>query len=103
MLLLPDIVFTTLSSSGLQVLQTPSGREDDVEMKARRCAVVCIYAGVVVISLRKCTGFSFDLIIVDEAAQSVELSTLIPLRFNCKKMILVGLCCCELHFLFHFL
>ena len=34
--------------------------------------------------------FSFDLIIVDEAAQSMELSTLIPLRFNCSKMILVG-------------
>ena len=34
---------------------------------------------------------SFDLIIVDEAAQSMELSTLIPLRFNCSKMILVGL------------
>ncbi|KAN0048055.1 hypothetical protein ACTA71_002446 [Dictyostelium dimigraforme] len=33
---------------------------------------------------------NFDLVIVDEAAQAVELSTLIPLRHDVKKCILVG-------------
>ncbi|EPZ33970.1 AAA domain-containing protein [Rozella allomycis CSF55] len=33
---------------------------------------------------------SFDLVIVDEACQAVELSTLIPLKYNPKKVILVG-------------
>ncbi len=31
-----------------------------------------------------------DLVIVDEAAQSVEVESLIPLRFGCNKMIQVG-------------
>ena len=32
----------------------------------------------------------FDLIIVDEAAQAIELSTLIPLKYKCRRCILVG-------------
>eukprot|EP00029_Vermamoeba_vermiformis_P006270 TRINITY_DN2409_c0_g1_i4.p1 TRINITY_DN2409_c0_g1~~TRINITY_DN2409_c0_g1_i4.p1 ORF type:complete len:905 (-),score=247.83 TRINITY_DN2409_c0_g1_i4:1025-3715(-) len=32
----------------------------------------------------------FDTVIIDEAAQAVELSTLIPLRYNCKRCIMVG-------------
>lgn len=32
----------------------------------------------------------FDVIIIDEAAQAIELSTLIPLKFPCKRCILVG-------------
>lgn len=34
--------------------------------------------------------FKFDAIIIDEAAQCIELSALIPLRYNCNKCILVG-------------
>ncbi|KAL7748690.1 DEAD-box type RNA helicase [Sorochytrium milnesiophthora] len=33
---------------------------------------------------------AFDVVIVDEAAQSVELSSLIPLKYGCKKCVLVG-------------
>jgi senataxin len=32
----------------------------------------------------------FETVIIDEAAQSVELSALIPLKFGCEKCILVG-------------
>jgi senataxin len=32
----------------------------------------------------------FETVIIDEAAQSIELSALIPLKFGCKKCIMVG-------------
>ncbi|PHJ25439.1 rna-directed rna polymerase [Cystoisospora suis] len=32
----------------------------------------------------------FDTVVVDEASQSVEISTLIPLRLGCRRLILVG-------------
>ncbi|KAK3826338.1 MAG: AAA domain-containing protein [Linnemannia elongata] len=34
--------------------------------------------------------FTFDTVIIDEAAQSVEISSLIPLKYGCKRCILVG-------------
>lgn len=34
--------------------------------------------------------FDFETVIIDEAAQSVELSSLIPLKYRCKRCILVG-------------
>ncbi|KAF9162609.1 DEAD-box type RNA helicase [Actinomortierella ambigua] len=35
-------------------------------------------------------GFTFDTVIIDEAAQAVEISSLIPLKYNCKRCIMVG-------------
>lgn len=35
-------------------------------------------------------GLSFGTVIVDEAAQSVEVSSLIPLKYDCQRCILVG-------------
>lgn len=32
----------------------------------------------------------FDTVIIDEAAQAVEVSTLIPLYYKCKRLILIG-------------
>lgn len=32
----------------------------------------------------------FDTVVVDEASQGVELSTLIPLKLNCRRLVLVG-------------
>jgi senataxin len=34
--------------------------------------------------------FDFEMIIIDEAAQAIELSTLIPLKYRCNRCILVG-------------
>lgn len=34
--------------------------------------------------------FDFEMIIIDEAAQAIELSTLIPLKYKCNRCILVG-------------
>ena len=33
---------------------------------------------------------AFDYVIIDEACQSIELSVLIPLQYNAKKVVLVG-------------
>jgi senataxin len=32
----------------------------------------------------------FDTVVIDESAQAVEISTLIPLKYNCERLILVG-------------
>lgn len=32
----------------------------------------------------------FEVVVVDEAAQSVEVSTIIPLRLGCRHCVLVG-------------
>ncbi|TFY69567.1 hypothetical protein EVJ58_g358 [Rhodofomes roseus] len=34
--------------------------------------------------------FDFELIIIDEAAQAIELSSLIPLKYDCKHCVMVG-------------
>jgi len=34
--------------------------------------------------------YGFDTVLVDEAAQAVEVSALIPLRYACRRLILVG-------------
>ena len=35
-------------------------------------------------------GITFDQVVIDEACQCVELSSIIPLRYGCKKCIMVG-------------
>jgi senataxin len=40
--------------------------------------------------------FGFDTVIIDEAAQCVELSSLIPLRYGCQRCIMVGGLCFSL-------
>lgn len=34
--------------------------------------------------------FDFDTVIIDEAAQAKEITTLIPLRYGAKRLILIG-------------
>jgi len=36
------------------------------------------------------TGFKFDAVIIDEAAQAVEPSSLIPLKYNSALVVMVG-------------
>lgn len=57
-----EVVFSTLSSSALGVLERFTMEHD------RR----------------------FEIVVIDEAAQAVELSTLIPLKYGCSRCILVG-------------
>jgi senataxin len=33
---------------------------------------------------------SFEMVVIDEAAQAIELSTLIPLKYKCKRCVMVG-------------
>ena len=35
-------------------------------------------------------NIKFDTVVIDESAQAVEISTLIPLKYNCERLILVG-------------
>lgn len=35
-------------------------------------------------------SYDFETVIIDEAAQSVEISSLIPLKYNCQRCIMVG-------------
>lgn len=52
----------------------------------------------IVCTTLSCAGYSmfsqldrgFDTVLVDEAAQAVEVSTLIPLKYGCQRVILVG-------------
>ncbi|KAJ1033391.1 hypothetical protein NDA13_001382 [Ustilago tritici] len=37
-----------------------------------------------------CVAFDFETVVIDEAAQAVELSTIISLRYGCKQCIMVG-------------
>ena len=59
------IVFTTLSSSGLDVLEDL----EEADLSGRT---------------------HFDTVVVDEAAQCVELECLIPLRFRSSRCVLIG-------------
>jgi hypothetical protein len=34
--------------------------------------------------------FDFEMVVIDEAAQAIELSSLIPLKYRCKRCVMVG-------------
>lgn len=54
------------------------------------CCILCTTlsgAGQFLVSAQK---IDFKTVIIDEAAQAVEASTLIPLLYNCKRLVLVG-------------
>ncbi|KAI9331436.1 AAA domain-containing protein [Zopfochytrium polystomum] len=52
--------------------------------------IMCTLSGAGHEILSTIQNFDFPTVIIDEACQSIELSCLIPLRFNVKKCILVG-------------
>ncbi|CAO3634803.1 unnamed protein product [Cunninghamella echinulata] len=54
------------------------------------CDVVCATLSGSGHSILSDMGLVFDTVIVDEAAQAVEVSSLIPLKYDCKRCILVG-------------
>lgn len=68
--------------------QSTSGRSKLREALISNSQVVCTTLNSSAIDAL--SNSRFDLLIVDEACQSTELSTLIPLKFNPTKVILVG-------------
>lgn len=56
----------------------------------KRSNVVCATLSSSAKELIKVANIDFDILIIDEACQSVETSTLIPLKFNPIKVVLVG-------------
>ena len=55
-----------------------------------KCRIVFATLSVAAYKFFQESELTFDTVIVDECAQAVELSTLIPLRYGCKRLILVG-------------
>ncbi|ORX57635.1 hypothetical protein DM01DRAFT_134426 [Hesseltinella vesiculosa] len=55
-----------------------------------KCDIVCATLSGSGSSTLTDLGIVFDTVVVDEAAQAVEVSTLIPLKYNCQRCILVG-------------
>jgi len=64
--------------------------EDEKARIIKAARVVC--ATLSVSGSRDFTGYpeDFDTVIIDEASQGLELSTLVPLKLGCRRLILVG-------------
>ena len=84
--------------------QTQSSRAMDAARKKARMDILS-EADVICATLSgsghdymSALDFDFDTVIIDEAAQSVELSSLIPLKYGCRRCILVGGVLCLLAF-----
>jgi senataxin len=68
--------------------QMDGARREAREALLREADIICgTLAGVGQESLQQ---YEFDTVIIDEAAQSVEVSALIPLKYRCTRCILVG-------------
>ena len=52
--------------------------------------IVCSTLSMAGSNILTALGMKFDTVVIDEASQAVELSTLIPLKYNCERLILVG-------------
>ena len=52
--------------------------------------IVCSTLSMAGSNILTSVGLKFDTVVIDEASQAVELSTLIPLKYNCERLILVG-------------
>lgn len=82
--------------STLKDNQTAQGRAMDASSRVARFEI--LRDADVICSTLSASGqqdmimeqFNFDLIIIDEAAQAIEPSSLIPLRYSCKRCIMVG-------------
>jgi len=52
--------------------------------------IVCTTLSMAGSQLITSLNIKFDTVVIDESAQAVETSTLIPLKYNCERLILVG-------------
>ncbi|KAI7818557.1 AAA domain-containing protein [Gamsiella multidivaricata] len=75
--------------------QEASQKKDQARKDARNkilgeADVICSTLSASGHDLLTTSVFTFESVIIDEAAQSVEISSLIPLKYGCKRCILVG-------------
>eukprot|EP01017_Pseudomicrothorax_dubius_P049349 TRINITY_DN9163_c0_g1_i1.p1 TRINITY_DN9163_c0_g1~~TRINITY_DN9163_c0_g1_i1.p1 ORF type:complete len:786 (+),score=119.54 TRINITY_DN9163_c0_g1_i1:63-2420(+) len=55
-----------------------------------RASILCSTLSVAGSGTMLSYGQTFDTIVVDEAAQAVEISSLIPLKYGCRRLIMIG-------------
>ncbi|KAF8821446.1 Rna-directed Rna polymerase, partial [Cardiosporidium cionae] len=91
----PDLAQYSLEYKASQRMKVKQSQrnEDRVGIKhalLKESQVVCATQSVC--GSRDMVSFhgGFDTVVIDEASQGVELSTLIPLRLGCQRLILVG-------------
>lgn len=77
----------------LEAFANSAGTHTEESIKTallEEASIVC--ATLSVTGSRELTAFAdgFDTVVVDEASQGVEMSTLIPLKLQCRRLILVG-------------
>ncbi|KAG0231048.1 DEAD-box type RNA helicase [Actinomortierella wolfii] len=79
-----------------RVKQSEASQKKDKDRKEARdkilgqADVICSTLSASGHDLLTNAGFTFETVIIDEAAQAVEISSLIPLKYNCKRCIMVG-------------
>mgnify|MGYP000936465213 FL=1 len=56
----------------------------------KNCKIVCATLSAAGHQFIYSSGIEFDTVVVDEACQAVEVSTLIPLLYGCRRLILIG-------------
>lgn len=92
-------LFTKKEALGSKLDKTKARQKDESRTfdTARRNARLEVLKGAdIICTTLSGTGhetidmLSFDMIVIDEAAQSIELSSLIPLRFGCSRVVMVG-------------
>lgn len=91
----PDLMRYTIQErvKGRLQASATTGQQSEESLKLallEEARVVC--ATLSVAGSKELTTFpgGFDTVVVDEASQGVELSTLIPLKLACRRLILVG-------------
>jgi len=89
---------TTLSSKIDHLREKQNSATRDADINRRRVQQAILDSAHVLCATLSGSGHDtfqslnveFDTVIIDEAAQSIELSALIPLKYGCSKCILVG-------------
>lgn len=88
----PSIEEYSLDYLVTQKLQSNDGKEIE-KLKQEilmNCKIICSTLSMAGSNILLNLNQKFDTVIIDEAGQSVEISSLIPLRYNCERLILVG-------------
>ncbi len=72
------------------------GNQRTMDALSRRCRAEVLQEADVICTTLAGSGhemlepFDFEMVIIDEAAQAIELSSLIPLKYRCNRCVMVG-------------